>query len=56
MNFEKKYIKKSIFGTFCPNISNENIPAPSLLSLYAPLTSCTISEKTNEPILRKMRY
>ena len=29
---------------------------PSLLTLYGPLTSCKRSEKTLEPILRKVRY
>ena len=28
--------------------------APSLLTLYGPLTSCKRSEKVNEPILRKL--
>jgi hypothetical protein len=31
-------------------------PALSLLCLYGPLTSCKISEKTNEPIMRKVCY
>ena len=31
-------------------------PAVSLLCLYGPLTSCKISEKTNEPIDRKVCY
>ena len=30
--------------------------ALSLLSVYGPLTSCKITEKTNEPIQRKVRY
>ena len=29
---------------------------PSLFYIYAPLSSCKISEKTNEPIPRKMGY
>ena len=30
--------------------------APSLFSIYDPLTSCKKIEKTNEPIPRKVRY
>ena len=48
------------FDPFCPQNGEigfflEN-RAPSLLSIYSPLTSCKKLEKTNEPMLRKVRY
>ena len=59
-----KYIRKgpflSYFGPFLPNLGQMRIfpknRAPSLFILYGPLTSCKKPEKTDEPILRKMRY
>ena len=49
-----------IFGPFFPFLGKMRIfpknRALSLLSIYGPLTSCKISEKTNEPIPRKVRY
>ena len=45
---------------FCAKVQkDENFPeksALSLLSIYEPLIPCKISEKTNEPILRKVRH
>ena len=51
--------KKTILGTFGqiwakPDFFPKN-RALSLFCVYGPLTSCKISEKTNEPILRKVR-
>ena len=51
--------KKSPFlDPFCPNLGKREFSqknwAPSLFSLYAPLTSCKISKKSNEPIQRKV--
>ena len=55
----KKFSKKCnvIFGFFLPKfwqkwIFHKNL-APSLFSIYSPLTSCKKLEKTNEPIQRK---
>ena len=49
-----------LFGPFLPIFEKMRIfpknGAQSLLSIYGPLTSCKISEKTNEPIPRKVRY
>ena len=49
-----------LFGPFFAIFQKMRIfpknPALSLLSIYGPLTSCKISEKTNEPIPRKVRY
>ena len=49
-----------LFGHFLPIFRKMRIfpknPALSLLSIYGPLTSCKISEKTNEPIPRKVHY
>ena len=48
------------FGPFFPIFQKMRIflknRALSLLSIYGPLTSCKISEKTNEPIPRKVRF
>ena len=56
----KSFKKKSIFGPFLPKFGQTRIFPKNLLrlvfSVYSPLTSCTISEKTNEPILKEMRY
>ena len=45
------------FGHFLPNLGQTRIfpknRVPSLLCPYGPLTSCTKSEKTNEPFPRK---
>ena len=49
-----------LFGPFFPIFQKMRIfpknRALSLLSIYGPLTSCKISEKTNESIQRKVRY
>ena len=49
-----------LFGPFFPIFQKMRIfpknPALSLFIIYGPLTSCKISEKTNEPIPRKVRY
>ena len=49
-----------LFGPFSPIFQKMRIfqknRALSLLSIDGPLTSCKISEKTNEPIPRKVRY
>ena len=58
-----KYIRKgpfelfwTLFTQFGPNgIFLKNL-APSFFSLYGPLTSCKKPDKTDEPILSKMRY
>ena len=48
------------FGPFLPNLGQTRVfpknRALSLLSVYRCLTSCIISKKTNEPILRKVCY
>ena len=48
------------FGDLFANISKSRIffknPALSLFYLYSPLTSCKKSEKSLEPLLRKLRY
>ena len=50
----------SLFRPFFPIFQKMKIfpknPALSLLCLYGPLTSCKISEKNNEPIMRKVCY
>ena len=55
----RKSKKKSIFGPFLPKFGQTRIFPKNLLrsvfSVYSPLTSCTISEKTNERILRKSK-
>ena len=52
-------VKKSIFGPFLPKFGQTRIFPKNLLrsvfNVYSPLTSCTISEKTNERILRKSK-
>ena len=49
-----------LFRPFSPIFQKMRIfpknPALSLFYIYGPLTSCKISEKTNEPIPRKVRY
>ena len=49
-----------LFRPFSPIFQKMRIflknPALSLLCLYGPLTSCKISEKTDEPIMRKVCY
>ena len=47
---DAKIAYKKNLGLFFEN------QAVSLFLLYGPLTSCKKSEKTNEPILRKVRY
>ena len=48
------------FGPFWPNLGQTRIfpknRAPSDMSLYGPLTSCKVSEKSNEPIPRKVPH
>ena len=59
----RKIPKTSFLGHFWPflaifgqiRISPKN-RAPSVFCTYGPLTSCKKSEKTNEPILRKVRH
>ena len=50
---------KPYFGPFLPKFRQTRILPKNLLrsvfSVYSPLTSCTISEKTNEIILRKSK-
>ena len=59
MNEFREKVKKSIFGPFLPKFGQTRIFPKNLLrsvfSVYSPLTSCTISEKTNERILRKSK-
>ena len=43
--------KNLVFGS--PNFFFKNL-APSVTRYYGQLSSCTISEKTNDPILRKL--
>ena len=49
-----------LFRPFFPIFEKMRIfpknPALSLLCLYGPLTSCKISQKTDEPIMRKVCY
>ena len=58
--FFKKSPKKTFSTPFCPKKGGQNIfsknRAPSLFSIYAPLTSCKKLERLLEPILRKVRY
>ena len=55
----RKSNKKSIFGIFLPKFWQTRIFLKNLLrsvfSVYSPLTSCTISEKNNEWILKKSK-
>ena len=45
-------------GTLDPNLGRQNLffknLAPSVTRYYGQLSSCTITEKTNDPILRKI--
>ena len=54
--FSKKP-KKTFLTPFCPKKGGQNIfsknRAPSLFSIYAPLTSCQKLERLLEPIMRK---
>ena len=56
-NFFKKSGIYPIFGPFLPKFGQKWIfhinRAPSLFSIYSPLTSCKKSEKSNEAIPRK---
>ena len=61
MNQTRENAKKPSFGhNFGPNSGRQspphpkNDPAPSVNKSYGQLSSCTISEKTNDPILRKL--
>ena len=56
-NFQKN-AKYPTLGPFCPNLgknefSRKIVLCHVLASIVSPLTSCTKSEKTNEPIVRK---
>ena len=62
MNQTSENNKKPSFGAdfcpFCPNLGHQffffkNL-TPSVSRYHGQLSSCTISEKTNDPILRKL--
>ena len=56
----QKNAKYPIFGPFLPKFGQKWIFyknwALSLSSIYSHVTSCKISDKTNEPIQRKILY
>ena len=56
-NYSQQRLFWARFGPFLPKFEQTGFfpkkRAPSLLTLYGPLTSCKRSEKTLEPILRK---
>ena len=55
----RKSKKSPFLGPFCPNLGkrefSRKICLGQFLVVYSPITSCTISEKINERILRKSK-
>ena len=46
--------KKLVLAPISAHLAQIPILAPSVASYYSQLSSCTISEKTNDPVLRKL--